>query len=162
MPVQPDYYALLEVDPTATVEVIRAAYRAHARRDHPDHPTGSTEAMVLLNAAWAVLQVPAARAAYDHRRVARTPVLTADPIAGPAPTHPFEPGPLARRETAKEPPSAILDFGRYAGWTLGDVAARDPDYVEWLARAQVGRSFAHELDRIRHRHGWAGAERAHA
>jgi DnaJ-class molecular chaperone len=48
----PDYYALLEVDPGAPVEIIRTHYCARARRDHPDHPTGSTEAMVHNVVTW--------------------------------------------------------------------------------------------------------------
>jgi hypothetical protein len=28
------------------------------------------------------------------------------------------------------------DFGRYAGWSLGEVARSDMEYVEWLDRAR--------------------------
>src|SRR2546426_4470937 len=32
------------------------------------------------------------------------------------------------------PSGAVLPFGRYAGWSLGEVARGDIDYVEWLDR----------------------------
>ena len=30
---------------------------------------------------------------------------------------------------------SVLDFGRYAGWSLRQLAARDPNYLEWLLRS---------------------------
>jgi len=156
---QSDYYTLLEVDPGAPVSTIRSAYRARARLDHPDHPSGSTAAMVALNAAWAVLRVPATRAAYDRAREAHANLVAAQPIvAGPPTAHRSQAGPFAQRQAPREPTSAMLDFGRYAGLSLAEVAARDPSYIEWLARAQAGRTFAQELHRIRHRPGWTASE----
>ncbi len=41
-------------------------------------------------------------------------------------------------QTAGRPPgptlSTVLDFGRYAGWSFGQIARHDPDFLEWLAR----------------------------
>lgn len=62
---RPDPYAVLGVPATATHDEIRAAYRAAARRLHPD-AGGSAEAMQQLNVAWNVLQDPGRRAAYDR------------------------------------------------------------------------------------------------
>ena len=62
---RPDPYAVLGVPATATQIEIRAAYRAAARRLHPD-AGGSADAMQRLNTAWHVLQDPARRAAYDR------------------------------------------------------------------------------------------------
>ncbi len=55
------YYELLQVQPTADVEVIRAAYRSLARRYHPDqNPSPSAEAITKrLNEAWEILSDPA-------------------------------------------------------------------------------------------------------
>ena len=63
------YYELLQVQPTADVEVIRAAYRSLARRYHPDqNPSPSAEATTKrLNEAWEVLSDPAKRAEYDRQ-----------------------------------------------------------------------------------------------
>ena len=43
------------------------------------------------------------------------------------------------------PSGSVLDFGRYAGWSLGQVAIADPVYLEWLARTPIGRSFNREI-----------------
>jgi hypothetical protein len=62
---RPDPYAVLGVPATATQVEIRAAYRAAARRFHPD-AGGSADEMQRLNVAWHVLQDPGRRAAYDR------------------------------------------------------------------------------------------------
>jgi hypothetical protein len=41
-----------------------------------------------------------------------------------------------------------LNFGRYAGWSLGEVARHDIEYIEWLDRAAIGRNYRQELDDI--------------
>jgi hypothetical protein len=43
------------------------------------------------------------------------------------------------------PSGSVLDFGRYAGWSLGQIAIADPVYLEWLARTPIGRSFNREI-----------------
>lgn len=52
----------------ASAEQIRAAYRARARRAHPDMTGGSASSagMAALNEAWRVLGDPARRQAYDR------------------------------------------------------------------------------------------------
>jgi curved DNA-binding protein CbpA len=40
----------------------------------------------------------------------------------------------------------VLSFGRYAGWSLGEIARRDVDYVEWLDRMPIGRPYRDEID----------------
>jgi curved DNA-binding protein CbpA len=47
-----------------------------------------------------------------------------------------------------DPSGAVLNFGRFAGWSLGEIARRDLDYIEWLDRMPIGRSFRDELDAI--------------
>ncbi len=68
-----DYYAILQVDPRADVEVIQAAYRRLAAKYHPDaNPAPqATEIMKALNAAFEVLSHPEKRKAYDLSRAAR-------------------------------------------------------------------------------------------
>ena len=39
-----------------------------------------------------------------------------------------------------------LDFGRYEGWTLGEVVRRDPEYLNWLRRHQSGARFRDAID----------------
>ncbi|MBU3689907.1 MAG: hypothetical protein B7C54_06905 [Acidimicrobiales bacterium mtb01] len=65
------YYDILGVSPTATADEIRSAYRALARRHHPDAvaaaggsaPPGAD--MAAINRAWSVLGDPGRRAMYD-------------------------------------------------------------------------------------------------
>jgi hypothetical protein len=41
-----------------------------------------------------------------------------------------------------------LDFGRYAGWTLRDIARQEPDYLRWLIRHSSGIRFRNEIRRL--------------
>src|SRR5579875_2769705 len=66
-----DLYAVLGVAPDATTEEIARAYRALARRHHPDlHPGDPTaEARFKeISGAYQTLRDPARRAAYDQER----------------------------------------------------------------------------------------------
>ena len=63
-----DPYAILQVSQDADQDVLQAAYRALARRLHPDHsddPTAGAQ-MAQLNAAWETLGDPERRSAYDR------------------------------------------------------------------------------------------------
>ena len=65
---QQDHYAVLGVDPTATLEQIKAAYRKLALRYHPDKCPDSTEAEEQFKrcaAAYAVVGSEQQRAEYD-------------------------------------------------------------------------------------------------
>ena len=42
-------------------------------------------------------------------------------------------------------PGSVLNFGRYAGWSLRDLARRDPDYVLWLSRHSSGIRYRTEI-----------------
>ncbi|MEP6639928.1 MAG: J domain-containing protein [Chloroflexota bacterium] len=44
------------------------------------------------------------------------------------------------------PSGTVLNFGRYAGWSLGEVARKDLEYIEWLDRAPIGRNYRQEVD----------------
>jgi len=46
------------------------------------------------------------------------------------------------------PSGSVLNFGRYAAWSLGEIARRDPDYLEWLDRMPIGRPYREEIDAI--------------
>ncbi len=72
--VETDYYHLLGVEPGASVDDIRKAYRRLARRLHPDtNPEWEDDRqanarMAAVNAAYAVLRDPTRRAEYDLER----------------------------------------------------------------------------------------------
>jgi curved DNA-binding protein CbpA len=181
-----DYYRLLQVVPTADPDVIRAAYRSLARKYHPDLPGGSLERMAALNDAWSILRDPVARETYDRalaeaapsRASAQTsrwhaaPSPAAMPGRGPsradrpsagsergASTSTGSPatGPAAASATTGAS-HAVIDFGRYAGMSVAEVARRDPDYLEWFARTVSGRRFGPEIEALLHRGAAAGTE----
>jgi curved DNA-binding protein CbpA len=51
------------------------------------------------------------------------------------------------------PAGAILNFGRYAGWSLGEIGRSDLEYIEWLDRMPIGRPYRDEIDAILRRSG---------
>jgi hypothetical protein len=51
------------------------------------------------------------------------------------------------------PSGSALNFGRYAGWSLGEIARVDLEYLEWLDRMPIGRSYRDEVDAILRRTG---------
>jgi curved DNA-binding protein CbpA len=163
-----DFYEILQVDRRADHDVIRAAYRVLARRHHPDHG-GNPQRMAAVNQAWATLGDPALRARYDAasrranaaaavvaeaaataggastRNGSRTPAA-ADRVVGvmqtEVPTYRPVPPPATR-----EPGPGVLDFGRYAGWTVTELSRHDPDYLLWLERTPIGRPLRSEIQR---------------
>jgi curved DNA-binding protein CbpA len=44
------------------------------------------------------------------------------------------------------PSGTVLNFGRYSGWSLGEIARGDLEYLEWLDRMAIGRIYREELD----------------
>ena len=152
-----DLYRVLTVDPGADAEVIRAAYRALARRDHPDvsaDPAAASK-MAELNAAFEVLGDAKRRAVYDQSRrvlaaTTDTPLgrRVASPAEGPAAGPTINRQPLGARAAAQGQSGTVLEFGRYAGWSLADLARHDPDYLEWLARTMIGRAHQEEIEKL--------------
>jgi curved DNA-binding protein CbpA len=45
-----------------------------------------------------------------------------------------------------DPAGSVLTFGRYSGWSLGEIARRDLEYLEWLDRMTIGRPYRDEID----------------
>jgi curved DNA-binding protein CbpA len=155
-----DLYELLQVHPRADPEVIRAAFRALARKHHPD-AGGDARRMMALTDAWRVLGDRRARARYDAAREVQLAMVANASAAASAgggrqvATEPVQPA------TTTQPPDAdafntpsrtaadgtILDFGRYSGWSIRELALRDPDYLEWLKRTSIGRRLTGEIER---------------
>ncbi|MGZ6340280.1 MAG: J domain-containing protein [Candidatus Limnocylindrales bacterium] len=52
-----------------------------------------------------------------------------------------------------DPAGSVLTFSRYAGWSLGEIARRDPDFLEWLDRTPIGRPYRDEIDALLRRLG---------
>ncbi|MEO8436980.1 MAG: J domain-containing protein [Chloroflexota bacterium] len=213
-----DPYKVLQVDPEAEDEVIQAAYRRLARKYHPDLAAtpDASDRMVAINAAWKLIGDPAARQAFDRKRLAlKTAPASPAPgdgsgssgasgASGPsgesgsstsgAPSSARPGAHASGSQRAKEPPSSssrppetvsrdwtsgrssqgsgydesmraadgfgaagpppgnptgtVLNFGRYAGWSLGEVSRVDLEYIEWLDRAPIGRNYRQEIDEL--------------
>jgi curved DNA-binding protein CbpA len=169
-----DPYETLQVIRTADAEVIRAAYRALARGNHPDHG-GSPARMSEINDAWSILGDPVRRARYDRQQrqararaaaeaAARAATETVRsqpmPVMRPDPVPPRRPGPAPAASPAwsAAPPSTrapgasrgdgtVLDFGRYVGWSITELGRHDPDYLLWLERTPAGRGYRGEIQR---------------
>lgn len=135
-----DPYAVLQVLPTADDEVIRAAFRALAFKFHPDRDASeyAAERMRELNLAYAMVKTPGARAAFDRRRRLASSGSTPSDVA------PLTP-PVSLPADAN---SSRLTFGRYAGWTISQVARWDVEYLRWLARHSSGMRYRPEIDRL--------------
>ncbi len=148
-----DLYAILQVQPTADSAVVGAAYRALARHYHPDLG-GDERAMMALNGAWEVLRDPTRRAAYDanRRRVAaeRAQQGAGAPHRSQGPEQHAVPAAAPVPQPRRQPPDpAVLDFGRYEGQSIAQVARADPDYLLWLVRTPSGRRYSREVsDRL--------------
>jgi DnaJ-class molecular chaperone len=154
-----DPYKILQVDGEAEDEVIQAAYRRLARKYHPDLAETAEAAarMAGINAAWELIGDPVARRAYDATPRPTPPpeTVSRDWTSGRS-THGggFDESMRAAEGfgAAGPPPGrpsgTVLNFGRYAGWSLGEVARHDIEYIEWLDRAPIGRNYRQEVDEI--------------
>jgi curved DNA-binding protein CbpA len=137
-----DAYRTLQIDPHAETFVVEAAYRALARQYHPDGVAPDVARMAAINQAYELVCTPGARQLYDSERL--TPVGPGPVVAPPAAFDPWAPrDPVAA--TPSPTGSSVLDFGRYAGWSLRDLVRQDPDYLRWLARHSSGFRYRSEI-----------------
>lgn len=144
-----DPYAVLQILPSADQEVVHAAFRALALKYHPDHDATrrAAEKMAELNRAYALLRDERSRASHDrHRRLTVAGVSVATGTASGAVTPPVN-----------RSPGTVLTFGRYSGWSLPDLARRDPDYLLWLSRHSSGIRYRTEIYGILHTMGVSAA-----
>ncbi|MCY7419753.1 MAG: DnaJ domain-containing protein [Chloroflexi bacterium] len=152
-----NYYQVLMVDQAADADILAVVHRRLAQRFHPDLDPGdeARQKMLEINQAYDVLRNPERRAKYDQELVARRDRRTSDRYL----KRPTDPGPVGAAASssidqlygeAGPPPrgvarGTILDFGRYKGWSLGQIAAHDPDFLEWLERSPGGRQHRAEI-----------------
>jgi curved DNA-binding protein CbpA len=153
-----DYYKILEVDPEADPEVITAAYRVLAKRVRSKPELEETDQVRLaeLDLAYAVLSHPAQRRAFDERRLSETVAVGPGYHYGNGNGHAngngngnaldaaarLAAGPLSERLAAGLHGESLgeltINFGRYSGWTLSEIAQSDPEYLQWLSRHSSG------------------------
>jgi curved DNA-binding protein CbpA len=163
-----DYYKVLQVDSEAEPEIIQAAYETLAARFHPENDlTGVHEIrMRELNRAYEVLSNAGRRRAYDIERSAPYEPMGPGELIGVASPEP-EPeaigassasprglsarlaaGPRGSGDPRASMGTTVLDFGRYAGSTLLDIARQDAEYLRWLSRHSSGIRFRNEIERV--------------
>jgi len=162
-----DPYQVLGVSPDASDDEIRRAYHARARHLHPDVVgEAGLDDMRELNQAWSVLKDADRRDSYDaaHGRTRRRAASSGeggDSTAGGSaegsgtdaakPNRNFA-GQPAWTGAAGRPPGrpwgSVLDFGIYAGWSLGEISRRDRCYLAWLRDRADGKRYRAEIDKL--------------
>lgn len=100
--------------------------------------------MIAITEAWSVLGNTERRAAHDAQALKSQSRRSTD-RKGSAPTV-AQAGNAARTGPNQPGSGSVIDFGRYAGWTVGSLVNHDPDYLEWLARTPIGRRLTVEID----------------
>lgn len=138
-----DPYEVLGVRRDAGHDEIRTAYRRLARQHHPDFG-GNERMMAAINDAWSAVGSSGHRGANDARhadRAARDVTRSSTPIASAVDRRS-----RAANDAAGPARATVLEFGRYEGAPVTDVAHTDPDYLEWLARAPAGRLYRAEIN----------------
>lgn len=122
-----DFYALLDVEQRASVEMIRRSFRAKMREWHPDvnKSSGATEHTQRLIVAYKILNDPEARERYDseYQRIFRSMHTAAN-----------------RRNTGDSPRQSARDTTGYS----------DKDLERWICTAREAaaneiRAFGSEL-----------------
>jgi curved DNA-binding protein CbpA len=109
------------------------------------HPGATERAAPSRHAA------PSHRATHDQPASVRQPAppsTPATPSSG-TDTATFRPRADDRAGPPQgEPFGPLVKFGRYEGWTLGQVSRVDRPYLEWLRRAPAGRGLKDEIDAV--------------
>ena len=144
-----DPYKVLQVAPTAEQEVIHAAFRALALKYHPDRDQSMFAArrMAELNRAYAIVRDPEERGRFDReaRRSKFAFTQRDETSIGAGMRQPAPPGGAAAGAGAG---GTRLEFGRYEGWTLRDLARHDPDYLRWLSRHASGMQYRTQIYQV--------------
>lgn len=167
------HYQVLMLDQDVDDDVLTEVYRRLIQRARVADVDEGRRARLLraIERAYAVLHDPIRRSLYDLELaeradeagarpsgrtaipvaatptpaplpVAATPSRAAPPVAAPSARAAL---PVARPAPTATPGSRVLDFGRYTGWTLRQIAMRDRDYLEWLRRTPLGRQYQAEI-----------------
>jgi curved DNA-binding protein CbpA len=158
-----NYYQILMVDPSADADIMAVVHRRLAQRFHPDMDPGddARQRMLEINQAYDVLRNPERRARYDQELATRRDRRNVDRYV----KRPTDPSPIGTTTTSSSdkpygeagpPPrgvarGSVLEFGRYKGWSLGQIAAHDPDFLEWLERSPSGRQHRAEITALLNR-----------
>jgi len=141
-----DAYKVLQIDPSALPEVVEAAYRALARLRHPDLSdlTDASAAMTDLNWAYDTLRDPERRIQYDETRTAAVTVSAPEGSLRDR----MEAARGGGTEGLNPEGRIVMDFGRYSGMSLLEVARVDPEYLEWLKRRPLAARYRQQIEEL--------------
>jgi curved DNA-binding protein CbpA len=141
---------VLGVPRDASDRQIRSAYVARARRAHPDLVgVNGLDMMRALNEAWEILKHAPRKVAWDiANRPAGAAVGEPDPATEAAPdsNRPFWTGAMGR--PPGRPSGAVLRFGIFEGWSIGEIARQDRGYLAWLRDRPEARALRDEIVRL--------------
>ena len=140
------FYKILMLAEIADQEIISVVYRKLAQRYHPDvdRSPEAAQRMAEINEAYNALKDPIERKKYDAWLASRRDRRAADRLVR-------QQGDVAYGEAGLPvgpPQGSVVDFGRYSGWTLGQIKRRDPGFLEWLVRAPAGRHLRAEIQQL--------------
>lgn len=140
------HYKVLMLAEHADGEIVSAVYRKLAQRYHPDVDKSSEAAhrMAEINEAYAVLRDGEKRARYDAWLASRRDRRQTDRFIRDQGTVAFG----AAGTPVGPAQGSVVEFGRYAGWTLGQIKRHDPEFLEWLQRVPAGRNLRDEISRM--------------
>jgi DnaJ-class molecular chaperone len=148
MPLDPrqTFYRRMMLAETADEEIISTVYRKLAQRYHPDVDSSPEAArrMAEINEAYATLRNPEKRRKYDEWLASRRDRRRGDKLI-------VQQGDIMYGQAGEPPGPAlgtVVDFGRYQGWTLGQIKRRDPEFLEWLLRAPAGQRYRAEINQL--------------
>jgi curved DNA-binding protein CbpA len=140
------FYKTLMLAEIADEEIISTVYRKLAQRYHPDVDPSSEAArrMAEINEAYATLKDKDKRRKYDDWLASRRDRRRGDRLI----VHQGDIAYGSAGAPAGPPQGSVVDFGRYAGWTLGQIKHRDPEFLEWLVRVPIGHRFRDEISQM--------------
>jgi curved DNA-binding protein CbpA len=126
------------------------AYRRHAHASPPVAPRQS--------ASW---PIPGMRDPYDETADPGREAVPGSMSSGRSTSgSTYDPATMRRPDqeaAAGAPPGnpagSVLNFGRFAGWSLGEIARVEIEYLEWLDRMPIGRIYQPEIDALLRRAG---------
>jgi curved DNA-binding protein CbpA len=140
-------YEVLGVEPTASAEEIKRAFRASAKATHPDHHPNDPDAadrFKVVSEAYSVLSDVERRRRYDAEQAPAPSEPPSEPAPAPRPPPaPGQPWGDGRRESRAQRATPCMDCGRQAHGQprcLACQAASDLRTVQIAARARAARS----------------------
>lgn len=137
------HYKVLMLAESADSEIVATVYRKLAQRYHPDidRSAEAAQRMAEINEAYSILRDTEKRAKYDAWLASRRDRRTSDRFIRTQGELPYgEAG-----APVGPPIGSVVEFGRYSGWTLGQIKRHDPEFLEWLMRVPAGRNLRDEI-----------------